>query len=97
MKKLLLTFRFWFALISILIIVQNMLGWDDKNLLLYFTTPPLLFANEWFNINWSFSGDNMLLFAYVCNFVTWYIAGLLLDLLLYRLVARKRNIYRNFK
>lgn len=91
MIKLIKSFRFWFALLSILIITQNMLGWDDKNLLLYFTTPPIIMINEWFYSNWSVWGKYAMLFFYVCNFLTWFLAGFLLDRFVNRLVRKLRR------
>ncbi|MFF2886040.1 hypothetical protein [Paenibacillus sp. NPDC057967] len=67
MKKLLKSFRFWFALIALMIIIQNILGWDDKNLLLYFTTPPL-WSNDWHPFKPG--GKYTILFYYVCNLLT---------------------------
>lgn len=94
MKGIIKSFRFWFALISVIIIIQNVSGWDDKNLLLYFTTPPLLIMNEWFSFQMDFGESTMLIF-YICNFVSWFLCGFLLDLLLKRIVARIKTRNRS--
>lgn len=86
MKINVASFRFWFTIISIFIIIQNVMGFDDKNLLLYLSTPPLFILNEWFHFMWDFGQFTMFSF-YVCNLLTWFLAGLLLDLLLKRIVA----------
>lgn len=72
------SFRFWFTLISILIIMNNMLGWDDKSLLLYFSTPTL-WINEWISFG-PVGKSSMPIFYAVC-LVTWFLAGLLIDML----------------
>jgi len=70
-----------------MIIIQNLLGWDDKDLLLYFTTPLLLFLNEWTSFRMSFFGEHIRLAFYVCNFLTWFLIGLVLDKVLYHIAS----------
>lgn len=93
MKKRITSFRFWFSLISIIIITQNVLGWDDKDLLLYLTTPPLLIANEWLSLDMTYFGEFISrLIGYIFNFLSWYLLGLLFDRVLYHLVIKIRSM-----
>lgn len=88
MKRLLRSFRFWFTLIAVFIVSQNVIGWDDKNLLLYFTTPPL-WSDDWHPFKPG--GKYTILFFYVCNLLTWFLGGLILDRLFYHVVKKRKS------
>jgi len=74
-----------------MIIIQNLLGWDDKNLLLYFTTPLLLFLNEWTTFRLNVFGEYVVLAFYICNFLTWFSFGYVFDKLINTIAIRMRR------
>jgi hypothetical protein len=81
---------FWFSLISILVCIVNYTGNDDKNILLIGFNPFLnsvVYQQSY--RSWIIGADDqILLTAYVLHFVSFFLAGALVDLLSY--VFRKR-------
>lgn len=78
--KLYRYFSFWFTLLALSICLFNGSGADDKNLLLYFTTPALWFLNDHISFIQRFLSEQMLMgFFYCLSLLSWYFLGLLVD------------------
>lgn len=77
------TARFWLSLLSLIVIILNLTGQDDKNLLLYFTSPLGMIALEYFG------NDVPQEVNYLLHIGFWFAIGWLIDLLISRL---RRNV-----
>lgn len=65
-------FRFWFTLFSLLVVLNNLIGEDDKNLLLFFTSPPF-WVTEFYAIQISMTG------LYILNVAFCFLFGWAMD------------------
>jgi NhaP-type Na+/H+ or K+/H+ antiporter len=74
-------FILWLPVLSIIICVINQSGSDDKNLLLFLTSPPLLWLNPWLtDLHYSMENERMLqLILYGIHFGTAVLIGLMAD------------------
>lgn len=76
MSKLLKSFRFWLILISAIVIIINVSGYDDYNILLALTSPVM-----WISIN--FPAFRQIPFpitlTYVITMLFWFLVGFALD------------------
>lgn len=72
-------FSFWLTLFGVLVCLFNATGMDDKNLLLFFTSPHLMFTLEYTSILRHFDG---MLEIYAINIVGWFLIGLLIDFII---------------
>lgn len=70
-------FGFWLPLFSLFVCLYNAIGEDDKNLLLYFTSPHLMFIESYTSIGRLFDG---MLAIYLINIVGWLVIGIIVDL-----------------
>jgi hypothetical protein len=73
---------FWFLIVSLMICLFNLSGHDDKNLLLGYTSPLLLWLNPWLTRN---TIENELieqLLPYGLHLFSWLFAGILIDRLI---------------
>ncbi|MFC7680354.1 hypothetical protein [Paenibacillus sp. GCM10028914] len=77
------TARFWLSLLSLIVIILNLTGQDDKNLLLFFTSPLGMIALEYFGNDVSQEVN------YLLHIGFWFAIGWLIDLLISRL---RRNV-----
>jgi hypothetical protein len=66
------TFRFWITFFSLLVVLYNIMGKDDKNLLMFFTSPPF-WMTEYFRIEISMSA------LYFLTVVFWFLFGWAID------------------
>lgn len=75
------TFTFWLALLSVFVCAHNLLGYDDKNLLLGYTNPLLLwFSSQFTRLHYSLESEQLFyLIWYVTHLVTWLLIGLVID------------------
>lgn len=76
---------FWLLILSLIICLFNLSGNDDKNLLLFLTSPVLLWLNPWLT-TLHYSMENELLWQFVLygiHLFTWLITGFLIDLLIH--------------
>lgn len=89
MKKSIKTFTFWFTILSIIICTVNILGFDDKNFLLFFTSIPLMltenyspYIKRFFASFISYSSVIIIfkLSLYIIHFSGSIVAGFLIDL-----------------
>lgn len=84
---------FWLPVLSLAVCLHNYLGYDDKNLLLFLTSPVLLWLNPQLT-DMRYTLDNELLtqlILYAIHFFTWLLFGLLIDWLFSRRIRNKRN------
>ncbi|SEL94111.1 hypothetical protein SAMN04488688_10750 [Paenibacillus sp. cl141a] len=78
-------FGFWLPLFSLLVCIYNATGEDDKNLLLYFTSPHLMFIENYTSIGRQLDG---ILVLYIINIVGWLVIGIIIDSIVFA-VKRK--------
>lgn len=69
---------FWLSLLSVLIIIVNMTGHVDKNLLLFFTGPLNMIALEYIG------NDVPMGVNYLLHIVFWFLVGWLIDWIISR-------------
>ncbi|MBX9974087.1 hypothetical protein [Cytobacillus firmus] len=73
-------FSFWLLILSISICLFNLLGFDDKNLLMFLTSPPFwLIETHWFVVNFTHPSDIPMSVIYVLTVLFWFLLGLILD------------------
>ncbi|MFK4341344.1 hypothetical protein ABH897_001984 [Paenibacillus sp. RC73] len=77
------SFRFWLVLISILVIIVNISGYDDYNILLAIISP-LVWIYESFRF--VREADISIVVVYLTTLGFWYLVGLVLD----RLIKKTR-------
>lgn len=82
MRKILKNFIFTsiFIVLSLLIILINFMGYDDKNILLIGLNPILNFLVSFINIIWN-EGPSFNM--YIAHLVTFIIYGLIIDMLVF--------------
>ncbi|ASR45334.1 hypothetical protein [Paenibacillus kribbensis] len=70
------SFRFWLVLISILVIIVNVLGYDDYNILLAIISPLV-----WIYESFQFvrKADIPIAVVYLTTLGFWYLIGYVLD------------------
>lgn len=72
-------FSFWLSMIAVGICLFNLLGYDDKNLLLFFTSPPF-----WILENMSFRFPIGVI--YVISITFWFLFGFGIDRFIQKLL-----------
>ena len=72
------TVRFWLLLLSLMVVFINLIGQDDKNLLLFFTSPVSMFLEEYMN------PDLPIGVHYLFHIGFWIFFGWLIDFLISR-------------
>ncbi len=85
---------FLLPVLSLIICIHNLSGNDDKNLLLFLTSPLLLRLNSWLT-DLHYSMNNELLFnfiLYCLHFFSWLIAGLFIDWLRKKYKTKRRTL-----
>lgn len=87
MWKLFTKFSFWLPLLSIIICLFNLLGYDDKNLLLGYTNPLLLlFSKELTKLHYSMESEQSFYFIwYLMHFATFLLIALIVDWIISRI------------
>ncbi len=70
---------FWCTVFAFGIFLFNYLGYDDKSILLYITSPPFWILGNYSSFLGRFLPDGSLLIIYVFNFLFWFLLGMLLD------------------
>ena len=68
--SIVLSFTFLLTLLSILIVRFNINGRDDKNILLYFTSPPFWVLEDY---------SVTLNVIYISTIIFWFVIGIFLD------------------
>ncbi len=78
--KLFKFFSFWLTLFALGICLFNLFGYDDKNLLLFLTSPILLALEDYSSFFKRFISHQMLIWLfYLLNVFFWYCIGLIID------------------
>ena len=70
--KVIKKFSFWLTIFAVVVVLYNMIGKDDKNLLLFFTSPPF-WVTEYIRFRVSFS------LLYLLNVSFWFTFGYVID------------------
>ncbi len=78
------SFRLWFTLFALFVCIFNFLGYDDKNLLLFITSPPLMTLEDYSPLIRTYIPWEMvnLLFWYVLSIMFWFLFGWVVDWLI---------------
>lgn len=83
MKKIFRSFTFWFFIASIVVIIINITGNDDKNILLIGLNPILnflVYTEPFRGITWS-DGPNT--FMYIAHLLTFIFPAAIIDFIIY--------------
>lgn len=82
MKRILKLFSFWFFIINILIIILNLIGWDDMNILLIGLDPILnylVYKQPFRRIIWN---DGPTFYMYIAHVFTYTMYGGGIDIII---------------
>ena len=87
MKKIMKKATFWFCIVAILIILTNMLGNDDKNIILIGLNPilnsmPLEFMNSGPKFDVFDGGRDISVYWYIGSFITMMLYGIIIDMVI---------------
>lgn len=81
--KIFKKFYFWLSMVYLLVIFLNLIGVDDKNILLFFTNPfGWIAETHWFVVNFTHPSNIPLFAFYIIGLLIWFLAGLLIDKLI---------------
>lgn len=73
-------FSFWLTIIAIGICLFNLLGFDDKSILLFLASPPFqIMGTHWFVENVTHPANISIAIKYVLTILFWFIIGAALD------------------
>lgn len=78
--SILFSFTFLLTLSSTLIVCFNINGYDDKNLILFITSPPFWIIEQY--------GVVPIKVIYIVTIVIWLLIGILLDLTITKRISR---------
>jgi hypothetical protein len=82
-------FSFWLTIIAIGICLFNLLGYDDKSILLFFTSPPFqIMGTQWFVENFTHPANISIEIKYVLTILFWFLFGITLDKFIFRLLNK---------
>ncbi|MCQ4090493.1 hypothetical protein [Exiguobacterium sp. LL15] len=82
-------FRLWLPLLSLVVCLFNAFGYDDKNILLFLTSPVFwLLELRSFLGTWLDSFHVPLFLIYILTLISWFLIGLLIDVILSVLFRR---------
>lgn len=78
-------FRLWLPLLSLAVCLFNVFGYDDKNILLFLTSPVFwLLESRSFLGTWLDSFHVPLFLIYILTLISWFLIGLLIDVIFRR-------------
>lgn len=76
-------FRLWLPLFSLVVCLFNAFGYDDKNILLFLTSPVFwILESRSFLGTWLDSFHVPLFLIYILTMISWFLIGLLIDVVL---------------
>lgn len=76
-------FRLWLPLLSLAVCLFNVFGYDDKNILLFLTSPFFwILESRSFLEAWLDSFHVPLFLIYILTLISWFFIGLLIDVIL---------------
>lgn len=75
------TARFWLTLFAASICIFNFFAYDDKNLILVYTSPHLMLLEDYSPYVWEIipTEQMVMLFIYFINILGWFLIGWLMD------------------
>lgn len=92
MLKLIKKLSFWLPLFSLIVCIHNLMGYDDKGLLLFFTSPPLLlFNSELAKLHYTMNSKLLWLVLYGIHFSFWLLCALAIDWIISRIRANNNK------
>ena len=73
--------RFWLTIVSVGVVLFNLSGYDDMNILLFFTSLPM-WVTEWhvFAEHLVHPGDIPIAILYTSTIIFWFFFGWLVDI-----------------
>jgi len=72
--------KFWLPAIYCLVGLFNLFGFDDKNLLLFFTSPPFWITEQhWFVVTFTHPSNIPLIVVFLISLIVWFLIGKLID------------------
>src|SRR5690554_616443 len=90
MMRVFKLFSFWLTIFAFGICFVNMTGYDDKNLLLFLTSPPLLFLDDYSSFLKRFFSELTLIWIfYLLHVWFWCCIGLVTDSIVHRSLRKK--------
>jgi hypothetical protein len=73
-------YSYWLSVIAIGICLFNLLGYDDKSILLFLSSPPFwIMETHWFVRNFIHPADVSIFIKYSLTILFWFIFGFILD------------------
>ena len=88
--KLYKRWSFWLTAFAIGVCTFNLLGYDDKNLLLFFASPPgWLIESNWFAIHFTHPANIPIGLIYILTILFWLLFGCILD---WQMIKIRRHI-----
>jgi hypothetical protein len=82
---------FWLTIIAIGICLLNLLGYDDKSLLLFLTSPPFwLIGTHWFVENFMHPSYISIGIKYAVTILFWFLFGFILDKSITKLLNKRK-------
>ncbi len=94
MMRLFKFFSFWLTLFSLSICLFNLAGYNDKNLLLFFTSPILWFLEDYSSFLMRFiSYQSLIWLDYFLNIYFWCYVGLFIDSIVHASKRKKIKVY----
>ncbi|WP_189026103.1 hypothetical protein [Paenibacillus albidus] len=90
MKVLIKKLSLWLPILSLLVCLHNLSGDDDKNLLLFLTSPLLLWLNpQLTDLHYSMKNELLWQFLlYGIHFFSWLLFGIIIDWVFSRYKAK---------
>lgn len=82
--KIFKKFSLWMTLFAVLVVLYNITGNDDKNILLFITSPPN-WITEFYRIRFPF------LYYYLMNIIFWFLFGFVIDFGIAKLKKHNKN------
>lgn len=82
-------FSFWLTIIAIGICLFNLLGYDDKSILLFLASPPFwIMETHWFVENFTHPANISIVIKYVLTILFWFLFGISLDKFIPKLLKK---------
>jgi hypothetical protein len=82
-------FRFWLPIFAFTICLFNLFGFDDKNLLLFFTSPHLMLLEDFSSYIRNIGNEfTQMIIWYILNIIGWFLIGWIIDILISKIKNR---------
>ncbi|MBY0012652.1 hypothetical protein H7K49_19415 [Paenibacillus typhae] len=92
MKRIMKKLSFWLPLLSLIVCLYNLSGADDKNLLLFLTSPLLLWLNpQLTDLHYSMNSEQVFqIILYGIHLFSWLIIGFIIDWIFARYKSKNK-------